>query len=430
VGVSAIAIVIVALLWILSGVLALAETAFTRVSSIRLRALEEEGDKRARRVLRLLEHPEQTLNSILLLVLGCQMVGATVLGTVLEPSFGAAGIAVSIFVEIFVVFTLFEVVPKTFALQHSDTTALAISPLLAAVTHFPPLRILTRGFIGFANVVLPGKGMRMGPFTTEADILTMADVAAQEDSIEPEERELIHSIFDFGDTVVREVMLPRTDMVAVEADATVDEAIATAIAAGKSRLPAYEDTHDDIVGLVFLKDLVARTAEGQGAEPVRESLRPAHVVPESKRVAELLREMQTEKFHMAIVVDEYGGTAGLVTMEDLLEEIVGEITDEYDVAEPVVEKLANGVLRVPGRTPIDEVNELLDADLPQEEWDTVGGLVFNTLGHVPIEGECLRVDGLEFCAERVQGRRIVSVIITRLPPPAGRHESETADRGD
>jgi CBS domain containing-hemolysin-like protein len=428
--VNAAAIAFVALLWTLSGVLALAETAFTRVNRIRLLALADEGDKRARRVARLLERPEQTLNSILLLVLGCQMIGATILGTVLEPSLGAAGIAVGIFVEIFVVFTLFEVVPKTFALQHSERTALAISPLLSFVTRFWPLRMLSGLFIGFANVVLPGKGMRHGPFTTEADILTMADVAAQEDTIETEERELIHSIFQFGDTVVREVMLPRTDMVAVEADATVDEAIAMAIEAGKSRLPAYEGTYDDIVGLVFLKDLVARSAAGEGAEPVRASLRSAHVVPESKRVAELLREMQTEKFHMAIVVDEYGGTAGLVTMEDLLEEIVGEITDEYDVAEPVVEKLANGVLRVPGRTPIDDVNELLDADLPRDEWDTVGGLVFNTLGHVPIEGECLRVDGLEFCAERVQGRRIVSVVITRLPSTVDRTDPDSPDRGD
>ncbi|MDQ1435275.1 MAG: magnesium and cobalt exporter, family [Actinomycetota bacterium] len=427
---NAAAIAFVALLWTLSGVLALAETAFTRVNRIRLLALADEGDKRARRVARLLERPEQTLNSILLLVLGCQMIGATILGTVLEPSLGAAGIAVGIFVEIFVVFTLFEVVPKTFALQHSERTALAISPLLSFVTRFWPLRMLSGLFIGFANVVLPGKGMRHGPFTTEADILTMADVAAQEDTIETEERELIHSIFQFGDTVVREVMLPRTDMVAVEADATVDEAIAMAIEAGKSRLPAYEGTYDDIVGLVFLKDLVARSAAGEGAEPVRASLRSAHVVPESKRVAELLREMQTEKFHMAIVVDEYGGTAGLVTMEDLLEEIVGEITDEYDVAEPVVEKLANGVLRVPGRTPIDDVNELLDADLPRDEWDTVGGLVFNTLGHVPIEGECLRVDGLEFCAERVQGRRIVSVVITRLPSTVDRTDPDSPDRGD
>jgi putative hemolysin len=415
---NALAIVVVALLWTFSGLLALAETAFTRVNRIRLLALEEEGDKRARRVVRLLEHPEQTLNSILLLLLGCQMIGATILGTVLEPALGAVGVAVGIFLEIFVVFTLFEVVPKTFALEHSERTALAISPLLVFVTGFLPLRLLSRGFIGFANVVLPGKGLRHGPFTTEAEILTMADVAAQQSTIETEERELIHSIFEFGDTVVREVMLPRPDMVAVEADATVDEAIEVAITGGNSRLPAYEDTTDNIVGLVFLKDLVARSTSGHGAEPVRDSLRHSHFVPESKRVAELLREMQTEKFHMAIVVDEYGGTAGLVTMEDLLEEIVGEITDEYDAPEPSVERLPSGALRVPGRTPIDDVNEILDVDLPQEEWDTVGGLVFNTLGHVPVEGECLEVDGLEFCAERVQGRRIVSVVIRRLPPKA------------
>src|SRR6478672_812413 len=421
---SALAIVVVALLWTFSGVLSLAETAFTRASRIRLLAREEDGDKRARRVLRLLEHPEQTLNSILLLLLGCQMIGATILGTVLEPSLGAAGIAIGIVTEIFVVFTLFEVVPKTFALQHSDRTALAISSLLVWVTRFWPLRMLSGLFIGVANVVLPGKGMRHGPFTTEAEILTMADVAAQQATIETEERELIHSIFEFGDTVVREVMLPRTDMVAVEAEATVDEAIRVAIAAGKSRLPAYDDTTDNIIGLVFLKDLVTRSGSGEGNEPVRQMLRKSHFVPESKRVAELLRQMQTEKFHMAIVIDEHGGTAGLVTMEDLLEEIVGEITDEYDVDEPQVEQLPGGAFRVPGRTPIDEVNELLDAALPQEEWDTVGGLVLDALGHVPIEGECTRVDGLEFCAERVQGRRIVLVRISRTSEPPRPAEAE------
>jgi CBS domain containing-hemolysin-like protein len=244
----------------------------------------------------------------------------------------------------------------------------------------------------------------------------MADVAAQEASIETEERELIHSIFDFGDTVVREVMVPRPDMVAVDADATVDEAIRVAINAGRSRLPAFNETTDDIVGLVFLKDLVTHSGSGEGNEPVRHVKRPAKEVPESKRIAELLREMQTEKFHMAIVIDEHGGTAGLVTMEDLLEEIVGEITDEYDVDEPGIERLPGGAVRVPGRTPIDDVNELFGTDLPQEEWDTVGGLVFHALGHVPTEGECARVSGLEFCAERMQGRRIVSVRITRLAP--------------
>src|SRR5689334_2155048 len=349
--------------------------------------LTEEGDRRAERLLRLLERPEQTLNAVLLLLLACQMISATLLGTALEPSFGAAGVAIGILIEIVVVFTFAEVAPKTFAVQHTERAAMSVSGLLSFLTRFPPLRVLTRGFIGLANVVLPGKGLRRGPFVTEEEILTMADVAAQEAAIETQERELIHSIFEFGDTVVREVMLPRTDMVAVEADATVDEAIESAISAGKSRLPAYEENSDDIVGLVFLKDLVARRSAGAGDEPVRHSMRSAHFVPESKRVAELLREMQTEKFHMAIVVDEYGGTAGLVTMEDLLEEIVGEITDEYDVDEPAVEQLPNGAWRVPGRTPIDEINEHLDVDLPQDEWDQVGGLVFNTLGHVPVEGE-------------------------------------------
>jgi CBS domain containing-hemolysin-like protein len=284
--------------------------------------------------------------------------------------------------------------------------------------------------LGFVNAVLPGKGLKQGPFVTEGEIRQMADVAAQEAEIETSERELIHSIFEFGDTVVREVMLPRPDMVAVDADATVVEAIETAISAGKSRLPAYDDSTDNIVGLVFLKDLVARRSTGEGNEPVRRSLRPARFVPDSKKVAELLREMQTEKFHMAIVVDEYGGTAGLVTMEDLLEEIVGEITDEYDVDEPTVERLPDGTLRVPGRTPIDEVNGLLGVELPQDDWDTVGGLVFSGLGHVPLEGECVTVSGIEFCAERVQGRRIVSVLISRLAEDPTEPEPAAAERAE
>jgi CBS domain containing-hemolysin-like protein len=410
-----ISVLVIVLLWGFSAVLALSETAFVRASRIRLLNLTEEGDRRAERVLRLLERPEQTLNAVLLLLLACQMVSATLLGTVLEPTFGAAGVALGIVIEIVVVFTFAEVAPKTFAVQHTERAAMMVSGLLSFVTRFPPLRALTRGFIGLANVVLPGKGLRTGPFVTEQEILTMADVAAQEAAIETEERELIHSIFDFGDTVVREVMVPRPDMVGVDADATVDEAIRMAIAAGKSRLPAYHETTDDIVGLVFLKDLVTRSGSGEGNESVRHVLRPANFVPESKRIAELLRAMQTEKFHMAIVIDEHGGTAGLVTMEDLLEEIVGEITDEYDTDEPSVERLPGGALRVPGRTPIDEINELLGEELPSGEWDTVGGLVFDALGHVPTEGECARVNGFVFCAERVQGRRIVSVRVTPAP---------------
>jgi CBS domain containing-hemolysin-like protein len=284
------------------------------------------------------------------------------------------------------------------------------------------LRAFSRLLIGIANVILPGKGLKKGPYTTEEDIRQMADVAADEQVIEREERRLIHSIFEFGDTVVREVMVPRPDMVGVEADATVDEALEKAISAGYSRLPAFGEGPDDILGLVYLKDIIRRTREnGQGGNgALRELVRPAVFVPEQKKVAELLREMQKDKFHMAIVIDEYGGTAGLVTLEDLLEEIVGEIVDEYDVEVPRVERLPDGGLRVAGGTPIDEVNELLEIELPDTDWDTVGGLMFNLLGHVPVEGEAVDFQGLEFRAERVQGRRILTVRITPM-------ESEPAE---
>jgi putative hemolysin len=417
------AIAAIVVLFAASGVFALAETAFVKANRIKLHSLAEHGDRRATRVLALLDHQERTLNPILLLLLGCQMVSATLLGSLLEPAYGTVGLALGSLLEITVFFTFAEVAPKTYAVTHPERAVLRISGLLVFVTHFAPLRVMTRGFIGLANVVLPGRGLAKGPFVTEHEILTMADVAADEAEIETEERELIHSIFEFGDTVVREVMMPRPDMVAVEADATVDEAVNTMIVAGYSRVPAYDDTPDNIIGLVYLKDLVGLQTEHRGSEPVRAAVREAVFVPESKRVAELLREMQRLKFHMAIVVDEYGGTAGLVTLEDLVEEIVGEITDEYDVEEPRVERLPNGTLRCPGRTPIDEINEELEVELPDDEWDTVGGLVFNTLGHVPHEGECVVVDGLEFCAERVQGRRIVSVLVSRVPASDGLAES-------
>ena len=222
-------------------------------------------------------------------------------------------------------------------------------------------------------------------------------------------------------------MLPRPDMVAIEADASVEEGIERAIEGGFSRIPAFEGTTDNIIGLVYLKDLVGRARSGGGKESVRKSLRPAVFVPEQKRVAELLREMQSDHFHMAIVVDEHGGTAGLVTLEDLLEEIVGEIVDEYDVAEPGVERLPDGSLRVPGKLPIDDLSEELDVELPDTEWDTVGGLVFNLLGHVPVPGETVAFEGLQFRTERVQGRRIQSVVIST---PAGTPRKSAGAHGD
>jgi magnesium and cobalt exporter, CNNM family len=408
---------VVVVLFVMSIFFAASETAFTRMSRIRAIALAEDGNRRALRLAAMLEHPERTLNVVLLLVLVAQLTSATLIGVLLEGTAGALGVVIGIVLQIVLFFVIGEVAPKTFAVQHTERAALALTPMLWFLTHFAPLRWLSNLLIGVANVVLPGRGLKRGPFVTEEDLRTMADVAAEEDSIETEERRLIHSIFEFGDTVVREVMLPRPDMVVIDATDTIEEAIERAIERGYSRLPVCEEgSTDDIIGLVYLKDLVRRARAGEGAQEVRVAVRPAIFVPEQKRVSELLSEMRTKQFHMAIVVDEYGGTAGLVTLEDLLEEIVGEIADEYDVEQPAVERLDDGSLRVRGSTPIDDVSEELGVELPDTEWDTVGGLVLNLLGHVPEEGEVVRFDGVEFRTEIVQGRRIASVRITRLAP--------------
>jgi putative hemolysin len=402
----------VAGLIVLAGFLAMAETSLTRINRVKALTLQEEGRRGAGLLARLVDHPERFLNPVLLLVLVCHVVASILVG-VLFDKYGAVGVAIATFLEISVIFVLAEAAPKTWAVQHTERAALLAAPVVSAVANFPPVRLLARALIGLSNVILPGKGLKEGPFVSEEELLATVDVALEEDVIEREERALIHSIIEFGDTVAREVMVPRPDMVAVEGRARIGDAMELAMGAGRSRIPVYEQGIDDICGVVFTKDLMRAEREGQADLAVRTLVREAHFVPETKRVSELMREMQREKFHIAIVVDEYGGTAGLVTLEDLIEELVGEIVDEFDVEEPTIEKLPNGDVRVNARMPIDEVNDLLHADMPSGDWDTVGGLVFNLLGHVPTEGESVRVDGYSLTAEKVQGRRIGRVRITR-----------------
>jgi CBS domain containing-hemolysin-like protein len=395
-----------------TGFLALSETALTRMNRVKALSLEDEGKRAASTLVRLTEHPERWLNPVLLVLLTCQLVTATLVGF-LADRFGPWGVVIATAFEVCVIFVVAEAAPKTWAVQHGERAALLAARPVAALVRFWPLRVLSRGLIGLANVIIPGKGLKEGPFVSEEELLAMADVAEQEDVIEREERALIHSIIEFGDTVVREVMVPRPDMVTVVAGTSVRDVLEIAMAAGYSRIPAYEQNIDDIVGIVYVKDLF-RAKDDAADRPVRELMRLPHFVPESKRVSELMREMQAEKFHMAIVVDEYGGTAGLVTLEDLIEELVGEIVDEYDVEEPNIEPLPGGDVRVNGRMPIDEVNELTHANFPEGDWDTVAGLFFNLLGHVPTEGESVDFNGHRLRAEKVQGRRIGRVRISRL----------------
>ncbi|HEV3400331.1 MAG TPA: hemolysin family protein [Acidimicrobiales bacterium] len=399
--------------------LAMAETSLTRINRVKAISLVEEDRRGSPALLRLVEHPEQFLTPVLLLVLLCHLTAATLVGIVSERKFGAVGVIVATAFEVVIIFVTAEAVPKTFAVQHPDRTSLLVAPVVSMIVRFPPIRLISRSLIWLSNVIVPGKGLKEGPFVSEEELLAMADVAVEEDVIEREERQLIHSIIEFGDTVVREVMIPRPDMVAVESRASTSDVMEVVMSAGRSRIPVYEQGIDDIAGIVYAKDLMRAMRDGKGDEQVRNLVRPARFVPETKRVAELLPEMQKEKAHMAIVVDEYGGTAGLVTLEDLIEELVGEIVDEYDVEESPVEPLPNGDVRVNARMPIDELNELLQVEFPEGDYDTVGGLVYNLLGHVPTEGETVDYDGHSLRAEKVQGRRIGRVRITKpAPPPA------------
>jgi len=234
-----------------------------------------------------------------------------------------------------------------------------------------------------------------------------------EDEVDQEERELIASVLEFTDTIVREVMVPRPDMITIASTVSTDEALDLVLAEGRSRIPVTGEGPDDVVGIFYARDLLGLMDRNEPARPVSELMAPAYLVPETKRLSELLREMQGNQAHMAIVVDEFGGVAGLCTIEDILEELVGEIADEYDVEEPMVVPLEHGGYRVDGRLAVDELEQLLGLELPNEDWDTVGGLVLALAGRVPDEGESFELDGIVIQAERVQGRRVAEVSITR-----------------
>ncbi len=418
---------VVVILIAVTGFLALSETAITRMSAIKATSLDEEGVRGARTLLRLVERTERVLPVVLFALEVCTLVAATLVGVVSAHVFGGLGVVIATVFEIVVIFVVAELAPKTWAVQHSERAALLAAPAIRLLVAVPPLRWVTRGLIRLSNALLPGKGIVDGPYTSDEMIRAVADTAAAEDVIEHQERTLIHSIIDFGDTVVRDVMVPRPDMVAVESHARVRDVVDIAIAAGVSRIPAFGQGIDDIVGIILVKDLLRVEREGRSDDAVSGILREARFTPESKRVSELMREMQASRSHMAIVVDEFGGTAGLVTLEDLIEELVGEISDEYDNDRPDVEVTGDGTVVVNARMPVDEVNELLTdgGELPDGDWDTVGGLVYSELGHVPTEGEEVAVEGFRLAAEAVLGRRIGRVRIT--PVPSDSSEDSHAD---
>ncbi len=407
-------LVAVAVLMLIASMSALAETAIVRISRAKATGMAEEGGPRARALLHLVEAPERWLNALLFVTLVCQIVQATLTGVVSGRLFGGLGIFVATVVNVGITFVLAEAAPKTWALQHTERAALLSARPVKVLVDFVPLRLLSQGLIGLTNVILPGKGLKKGPFVSEEELLAVAAEAHQSEAIDQDERRLIESIIEFGDTVVREVMVPRTDMVTVSHEFRVADVMEVVLLNGYSRLPVLGEGIDDVIGLVFAKDLMRAERDGREDGPVGALVRSARAVPETKPVAELLREMQANQFHMAVVIDEYGGTAGLVTLEDLIEELVGEIVDEFDTEDARIEPIAGGGARVSGSLTIDDANDLLGLHLPEGDFDTISGLLLAELGRMAVVGDEADCDGARLTVERVQGRRIMRVKIDKL----------------
>lgn len=406
----------------LAAVLATLEAALGRISVPLAQSLLEAGRRGAGRLAALVEVRARPLNLLLLLRTLAEVFAATALTVVMVhltgEGFAAVGLATGIM--LLLSYVLVGVAARTLGQQHAQRLALATSGLLVALTGlFGPL---PRLLIALGNALTPGRGFREGPFATEGELRAFVELAEARGEVDARERQLIDSALDLGDTIVREVMVPRPDIVTVERGRTVRQGLNLALRSGFSRVPVIGDGEDDVLGVVFVKDLARKAlAESRtgSAGHVEDVMRPAVFVPDSKPVDELLREMQASRVHLAIVVDEYGGTAGLVTIEDILEEIVGEITDEYDQQAAAVTELAPGRWRVTARLPVDSLGELVGAELSRDGVDTVGGLLAAALGRVPIAGAnvSLATDSgrITLTAESLTGRRnrIGTVLVTR-----------------
>jgi CBS domain containing-hemolysin-like protein len=405
---------------LLAAVCAAAETALLRVSRAGAKELGRSPGGGAGPLQAVLTEISRYF-SVLVLVRVAGEIAATVLVTAvlvqrIAPDYRAYLISAGIMIV--VCYIIAAVVPRSIGRHRAVRVATASAAVLRPVVRLlGPLPRLLGGGGGLSH----GGEDRDGPSGSEEELRGLVDLLEQRQIIQPDERAMIHSVFELGDTIVREVMVPRTDMVFVEQGKTLRQALSLALRSGFSRIPVIGDNLDDVVGIAYLKDLVTRShehREGESVEQVGSVMRPATFVPESKPIDELLREMQARQIHLAIVIDEYGGTAGLVTIEDILEEIVGEIADEYDREQPPVEWLGDEQARVTARLSVEELEELFDVSIEAEDVETVGGLLAQRLGRVPIPGAVATVAGLRLTAESLAGRRnrIGTVRVERLGP--------------
>jgi CBS domain containing-hemolysin-like protein len=413
--------------WLLVGALVLmllagwctsAETALVRLSRAGARELGRSAGEAAEPLQAVLTDIPRYLSVLLLIRVAAEICAAVAVTAVLVTWLGVdwRAFLITAVAMTLASYLLAGLIPRSIARRSPVRVASAAAGVLRPVVRLlgPLPRLLTAA----GAALTPGQGRRDSQSSSEEDLRGLVDLLEQRQIIEPGEREMIHSVFELGDTIAREVMVPRTDMVFVERAKTLGQVLSLALRSGFSRIPVIGENLDDVVGIAYLKDIMTRIhehPEGEKVETVESIMRPATFAPDSKPVDDLLREMQARHVHMAIVIDEYGGTAGLVTIEDILEEIVGEIADEYDRERPPVEWLADGSARVSARLSVEELAELFAVTVDAEDVETVGGLLGHALGKVPIAGSVATVSGLRLTAENLTGRRnrIGTVLVQR-----------------
>jgi CBS domain containing-hemolysin-like protein len=410
------------------GILSAVKSALVNLSQTRLNQLAEEGRDKAHLVVRLAEDSAYLLASFQLWVAltGTLAISIAVLTLVSPLEAALAGITflqgVSTLVSVGIIIVIVtgaliilgDLVPEAVGATHAEAVAFMFArPVSAMARLVSPVTKLIVTVSNWLSILMGGKSLRGMPFITEEEIMTMVDAGQEVGVIEEDEKEMIYSVFALGDTVAREVMIPRIDIVALDVLTSLDDALDVVVAAGHSRIPTYEDTIDNIVGVLYAKDLLELWKEKRDGVSLRDELRQPYFVPESKPLDELLEEMQQRKVHIVIVVDEYGGTAGIVTLEDIVEEIVGEIQDEYDAEEPIVEQAGEGEFVFNARVDLDDVNRLMGTAFPTELGDTLGGFIYSQLGKVPVPGEKVRFDGLVVEVLTVTGRRIRKVRVSK-----------------
>ena len=416
---SAYAIAAIILLLSFAGFLAATESALTSISRVLIEQLES---KRGGELLRRFsQQPAKYLNVILLVRKTCELTATVLLAAILLRNYSSAqAMTLTVLIMVIVSYVVVGVGPRTLGKQHPHTWARAgigVAFFLAFI-----LGPVTKLLIAIGNAITPGVGFRTGPFTNEAELRDLVDQAHERGLVESDEHEMIHSVFELGDTLVRELMVPRTDMVWIEKDKSLRQALSLALRSGFSRVPVIGENLDRIIGIAYVKDLAKRTLdhhEAETTERVEQHMRPATFVPESKIAADLLKEMQRDQIHLAIVVDEYGGTAGIITIEDILEEIVGEIADEFDDGVEAFTWISEGKARAKATLHIEDLADELDIEISEEDFedvDTIGGLMAQKLGRVPIAGSTITVGQYLITSERPVGRRrrISSVLIEKI----------------